>query len=42
MLITYGLIGLVLVIVGLGVVTWLYSMTDAGKIDQRGHKLGLW
>jgi len=32
----------VLVVVGLGVAAWLYSMTNTGRNDQRGRELGLW
>lgn len=37
-----GVICLTLVVVGLGVAAWLYSMTNAGKTAERGHDLGFW
>ena len=37
-----GLICIILAIVGCGVAAWLYSMTDAGETQKRGHKLGFW
>lgn len=37
-----GLVCIVLAIVGCGIAAWLYSMTKAGRIQTRGHDLGLW
>ena len=37
-----GLSVLVLVLFGLGVAAWLRSMTNAGKLEARGHELGFW
>jgi len=38
----YGLAVIILIIVGLGVAAWLYSMTKSGEAQTRGHKLGWW